>query len=99
MIIVWGSVTARATQVDALLALSLDHVRRSRTEDGCLEHGAYVDAENRDRVVFFEKWADEAALRAHFKVRESIEFVGSASALADGDPTIEIYEATRVSLP
>lgn len=98
MIIVWGSVIARSGQVDALLELSLDHVRRSRREDGCLDHGAYVDAENRDRVVFFEKWVDEPALRTHFKVRESIEFVAGVSALADGAPTIEIYEANQLSL-
>ena len=35
MIIVTGSIVARAGSVDELLALSLEHVRRSRTEPGC----------------------------------------------------------------
>ncbi len=38
MIIVTGSVTARPETFEALLRASLDHVHRSRTEDGCLVH-------------------------------------------------------------
>jgi quinol monooxygenase YgiN len=98
MITVWGEVVAADGHRDELLEISLAHVRRSRQEEGCIAHGVYVDVENPDRVVFFEKWADAQVLRKHFGVRESNEFVKRARALAVGDPRIEIFasEPTRV---
>ena len=98
MIIVWGSVVAAEDQMEELLALSLEHVQRSRQEEGCIAHGAHVDAENGCRVVFFEKWEDEAALRRHFAVPASQEFVKRASALAREAPTIDVFRAEPISL-
>jgi quinol monooxygenase YgiN len=46
--------------------------------------------------VFFEQWADRAALLAHFAVPASREFVRSLQKLADQATTIELYEATRL---
>lgn len=97
MIIVWGSVAAAEGCVAELLEISLDHVRRSREESGCIDHGAYIDAENPARVVFFEKWADEASLRRHFAVPESRDFVRKAATLATEAPIIEIFDAETVS--
>ncbi|WP_157615238.1 putative quinol monooxygenase [Rhizobacter sp. Root404] len=44
MIIVTGTLHARPDTVAELLALSREHVARSLTEPGCLEHGVAVDA-------------------------------------------------------
>jgi len=96
MIVVTGSVTARADSFDEVRQLSLEHVRRSRTEPGCISHAVHVDCENPLRLVFFEQWADRAALLAHFAVPASREFVRSLQALAEGATTIELYEATRL---
>ncbi|MGH0030566.1 MAG: putative quinol monooxygenase [Myxococcota bacterium] len=97
MITVWGSVVAAEGNVEELLAISLAHVRRSRQEEGCVAHGAYVDAEDANRVVFFEKWESAAALRRHFAVPASIEFARRAGALAAERPVMEIYTSDRVS--
>jgi len=43
-------------------------VHRSRSEPGCISHAVHVDCENPLRLVFFEQWADRAALLAHFAV-------------------------------
>ena len=62
MIVVTGSVTARPDSFDEVRRLSLEHVHRSRTEPGCISHAVHVDCENPLRLVFFEQWADRAAL-------------------------------------
>ena len=98
MITVWGSVVAAEDRLDELLEISLEHVRRSRQEGGCVAHGVYVDVEDAARVVFFEKWADEESLRRHFAVPESGDFVRRASALALEAPTIEIFASESVAL-
>ena len=75
MIVVTGSVTARQDTFDEVRRLSLEHVHRSRAEPGCISHAVHVDCENPLRLVFFEQWADRAALLAHFAVPASRDFV------------------------
>ena len=98
MIIVTGTLQARADTIDELRRLSLEHVARSRAEPGCLEHGVAVDANDGLRLVFFERWSDRAALDAHFKVPASGAFVKQAAKLSAQAPTIALYESSEISL-
>ena len=94
MIIVLGSVIAKPDTLPALLKASQEHVERSRAEAGCIAHAVHIDHENPLKLVFVEKWADATALATHFKVKDSIDFVAQARALAAGAPVIEIFMAT-----
>jgi quinol monooxygenase YgiN len=96
MILVTGSVTARPETLDECLKLSLEHVRRSRTEPGCMSHAVHIDSENPLRLVFVERWADRAALLTHFGVRASRDFVKALQSLAAEATPIDIYDATRI---
>ena len=96
MIIVTGSVTATPETFDEVRQISLEHVHRSRTEPGCISHAVHVDCENPLRLVFFEQWADRAALLAHFAVPASRDFVRALQSLAAAATTIEIYDSTAV---
>jgi quinol monooxygenase YgiN len=98
MLIVTGTLAARADTLDELRSLSLEHVARSLAEPGCLEHGVAVDANDGLRLVFFERWADRAALDAHFKVPASRAFAAKAATLVAHRPTLNVYEASEVSL-
>jgi quinol monooxygenase YgiN len=93
MILVTGDILANDDKADEVLALCLEHVRRSRTEPGCISHAVHRDLENPLRLVFVEQWADRAALLAHFAVPASRAFAAAASELATARPTIQIYEA------
>ena len=97
MIIITGSIVGRPDTIDDLVAASLEHVRRSRLEPGCISHAVHRDVENPLRLVFVEQWADAAAVKAHFAVPASAEFVNAAMALADAPPTLELYDATPTS--
>jgi quinol monooxygenase YgiN len=46
------------------------------------------------RLAFVERWADRAALSAHFAVPASRHFVRALHSLAQTTTTIEIYDAT-----
>jgi len=98
MLIVTGSIRARPDSVERVLELSLEHVRRSREEPGCLLHSVHRDAEDPLRLVFLEHWVDTDALRSHFKVPASGAFVNEVAALADGSPEMSIYDARPVSV-
>jgi quinol monooxygenase YgiN len=94
MLIVTGSVTAHTDTFDQLRDACLEHVRRSRTEPGCLSHAVHVDCENALRLFFFEQWADRAALEMHFSVPAVKEFVRSLRTLASASAGPTIYETT-----
>jgi quinol monooxygenase YgiN len=96
MIVVTGSVTAREDTFGEVRTLSLEHVRRSRNEPGCISHAVHVDCENPLRLVFVEQWADRAALLAHFAVPASRDFVRALQPLAAAATTIELYDAARL---
>src|SRR6202166_3516933 len=96
MILVTGSVTACQNCLGEVIRLSLEHVHRSRGEPGCISHAVHVDCENPLRLVFFEQWADRAALLAHFAVPASRDFVRSLQSLAAAATTIELYDATKL---
>ncbi len=92
MIIVTGSVTVRPDAIDEAIEHSLEHVRRSRTEPGCLLHSVHRDVEDPNRLVFLEHWVDRSSLDAHFAVPASGEFVGALSAMATMPPDLRIFE-------
>lgn len=98
MVIVTGSIRAGPASMERLVALSLEHVHRSRLEPGCLLHSVHHDAEDPSRLVFLEHWADADALRAHFEVPASRDFVRELAALGDGAPEMAIYEARPMSV-
>ena len=82
MLVVTGSITARPETLARLTEIAVAHSRRSRAEPGCLSHAAHADCENPLRIFFYEEWADDDALKAHFRVPESNVFMREARTLA-----------------
>jgi quinol monooxygenase YgiN len=91
MLIVTGTVTARPETFDDLLRAALDHVARSRTEPGCLNHGVHADCENPLRLFFFEQWADRPALDEHFAQPGSQAFMRTVRELAASGSGVQIF--------
>ena len=74
MVHVLAIITAKPGQRDRILEHFRANVPACRAEEGCIEYGAAVDAENApasqtpfgpDTFVVVEKWASLDALRAH----------------------------------
>ena len=99
MLIVTGSVTARADSFERLLEECLAHVARSRTEAGCLLHSVQADCDNPLRLFFYEQWTDAAALRSHFDQPGSKDFITAVRALAVASEPAAVYQAEAVPRP
>ena len=99
MTIVLGKVQVREGMLDQAIAVSIEHVNRSRLEPGCVSHSVNLDAENRNVLVFVEQWDDRAALWQHFQVPASQAFVKTVGAMAAQRPSMQVFEATPVALP
>ena len=98
MIIVIGSVVAKPDSFDAVRQASLDHVHRSRLEDGCISHAVHVDVENPLRLFFFERWRDMASLQVHFRQPGSLTLLKELHGLTDAIETLSVYEASDLPL-
>ncbi len=97
MIIVLGCVTVRNERLEEALKLSQAHVQRSRKEPGCISHEVFQDPEIPGRLMFVEKWSDQAALDEHFKVPASGEFVTAISAWALKAPSLSLFNAEAIT--
>jgi len=93
MIIVTGTLHARPEALGEVLALSREHVLRSRGEPGCLEHGVAIDADDPYRLVFFERWASAEAIGVHLRLPASRGFGRAVAALVDQPPVLSMFEA------
>ncbi len=65
MVIVGGSFEVEPDQREEFLAGRREAIRAARAEVGCLEYTVTADPIEPDRVVLYERWADQAALDAH----------------------------------
>ena len=97
MILITGSAQARPETLQEMLKVSIEHVHRSRLEPGCIFHALSQDAEDPLRLVFVEKWADQAAIEAHFAVPASRAFAKALYKLAAQPPQMEVFEAQAVT--
>lgn len=98
MIIVVGHSLALEGAEEEMQRLALEHVMRSRAEPGCISHEVSRDAQLPRRFVFVERWADLAALQAHFGLEASRQFARAVSKLSDEKPTMTLYRAEAIDL-
>ena len=98
MIVVIGTALAQPHTLAAMQELALAHVRRSRAEPGCLSHEVAMDLMQPLQLTFTERWADAAALSAHFRLDASRQFSRALGQLAAQPPAMALYEAQELSL-
>jgi quinol monooxygenase YgiN len=98
MILVTGRVTAKPETFDEILRVSREHVARSRKEAGCISHDVSVDADDPLTLHFIERWADEAALKTHFRVKESRVMWQALQDLAADPGAMHIYKAEETNI-
>lgn len=98
MIVVTGALVARPETRQDLVALCIDHARRSRAEPGCVSHRVHVDCEDELRLFFHETWTDRAALAAHFALDASRTFVREARRLAASVEGPDVVETAQVAV-
>ena len=65
MVIVAGSFVVAAADRDAFIEGRRPGMEASGAEAGCLDYVFAADPLDPERVVLFERWADQAALDAH----------------------------------
>ena len=93
MIIITGQVSLMPEHRNDAFRIGREHSARSRAEPGCISHNCYIDAEDDNRMHFFERWEDMAAVQKHFAVPASGKFMREIGSMAASEPQLAIYAA------
>lgn len=96
MIVVLASIDIKAGYMEQGLTIASEHVARSRTETGCISHDVHIHAENKQQLVFVERWTSLEDLKTHFNVAGSQQFLQDIKTVAASEPVIEILQADTV---
>lgn len=96
MIIITGDLLIKEGNMQQALQACQKHVAHSRTEPGCISHAVYQDPEDALRLFFYEQWADQAAIDAHFALSSSQAFVAQVRTLVSAPPNLHIFSAQQI---
>ena len=99
MIIVLGSLIAAPGKLQDALHISQAHVLRARRVVGCIAHGVHIDAENPDRLVFVEQWANQASIWDHVQSPQTRAFVKALLPCAAHISSTAFFEAVAIQRP
>jgi len=86
VVIVGGWFEVDPVERDAFLAERHEMMRRSRSEDGCLEYTFAADPLEPGRVILFERWESQAALDAHLAA------LSATTTVTPGSAAIMLYD-------
>jgi quinol monooxygenase YgiN len=75
-----------------IMRLASAMLEPSRAEAGCRSYNFYSASEHDNEFLFFEEWADQAALDFHFATPHFQKFIAEFSGLLAGPPGIRVYE-------
>jgi quinol monooxygenase YgiN len=81
---------------DEARELAEAHSRASREEPGCLSHDWFAHPAEDHTLFFFERWADQAAIDAHFTRPSAAGLVGAFRQWACSPLTLRILDVADV---
>ncbi|MBA3811827.1 MAG: antibiotic biosynthesis monooxygenase [Caulobacteraceae bacterium] len=97
MIIVEGWVRLAAEEIERLRAAAVEMMRQTKaTDPGCLEYAYAVDLAEPDLLRVIERWADQAALDAHFASPHMAMFRQAMAAATIEGASIKAYQGENI---
>jgi quinol monooxygenase YgiN len=95
MIVLAAKFTGKPERKSEILRLAATVAPPSRAEAGCITYNFYEQQPGASEFLFFEEWADQAALDAHFLTPHFKEFMKQFPELIQGPPHIRTYEVGK----
>jgi quinol monooxygenase YgiN len=97
MIILAAKFAGKPDRRGSLISLAATVAKPSRAESGCISYNFYERQPESNEFLFFEEWADQAALDCHFQTPHFKKFMERFPDLIQGPPLIRIYEVSKAS--
>jgi quinol monooxygenase YgiN len=95
MIVIAAKMIGKPERKADILRLVAMVAKPSRAEAGCIAYNFYEKQPPASEFLFFEEWADQAAVDAHLKTPYFQEFMKQIPELIQGPPNIRMYEVAK----
>ena len=99
MHIIVAEMKALPGKVEQVTAVLETMLAPSRAEPGCISYRFFYSHEDSECIIFYEQWQDMAAIEFHFATEHFEALGGQLDGLLNGEPKIDIFEASAVSVP
>jgi quinol monooxygenase YgiN len=95
MIVIAAKMIGKPERRADILRLVATVAQPSRAEAGCITYNFYERQPPASEFLFFEEWADQAAVDSHLKTPYFQEFMKQIPELIQGPPKIRLYEVAK----
>ena len=95
MIVIAAKFVGKPERRSDIIRLAATVAKPSRAEAGCISYNFYEQQPATNEFLFFEEWADQAAVDFHFQTAHFKEFMKEFPELIQGPPTLRIYEVSK----
>ncbi|MDA1073787.1 MAG: putative quinol monooxygenase [Proteobacteria bacterium] len=99
MIVINARIEATQETVQALKQAVLTMEAATKTESGCEDYTFSVEIGNPGAIRITERWATEAALKAHFLTQHMATFQAAMKAHPPKGMDLHCYQAEEIPLP
>jgi len=98
MLIVLAKITAKNDMADNILKESKAIIEATRAEEGCIDYTLYNSTEEKDVLLFVEKWESKEFLDSHLKQQHFIDFGAAIENYLAKDLEISVYSSEEITL-
>jgi len=96
MIVVAAKFVGKPERRSDIVRLAATVAKPSRAEAGCITYNFYEQQPATNDFLFFEEWADQAALDYHFQTSHFKEFMKEFPELIQGPAQLRTYEVGKI---
>lgn len=98
MIIVLAKIVSKENTLNNIIKEANTLINATRNESGCIEYNLHKSLENKNKLVFVEKWEDENSLKSHLETEHFKVFGNSINDFLVKDVDISIFNASEINL-
>ncbi len=95
MIVLAAKFVGKPERRSEIIRLAATVAQPSRAEAGCISYNFYEQQPATNEFLFFEEWADQAALDFHFQTPHFKEFMQQFPELIHGAAKLRVYEVSK----
>ncbi|MGA8474279.1 MAG: putative quinol monooxygenase [Candidatus Cybelea sp.] len=95
MLVLAAKCSGKPERRNDILRLAAQVTAPSKSEAGCIAYDVHERVSGNNEFLFFEEWADQAALDFHFQTPHFREFIKELAPCLQGPPNIRVYEVAR----
>lgn len=98
MITVFAKVTPKENMADNIINEAKNLIRATCEEEGCIEYNLYTPVNEKDNLLFVEKWTDKEHLESHLKQPHFVKFGSDIEDYLAKDLDISVYSSEEIEL-